>query len=277
MSVVAGSSLRAAAAIATWLTVTVLAAPVQLAAVLTNRRLANRIPHLYHRLCCRLMGARIERVGTPSAAQPTLFIGNHVSWLDIMALAATVEVSFVAKREVRAWPFFGWLALLQRTVFVARDPRKVAGERDDIADRLGAGDNLVLFAEGTSSPGTRVLPFKSALFAVAQAGGADVPLTIQPVSISYTRLAGMPVGRQWRDCFAWYGDMDLVPHFWRVFGLGRFTVRLEFHEAIDARRFASRKALAQHCESRIAAGVAAAHAGRGKPPESAAQGGRRAA
>jgi 1-acyl-sn-glycerol-3-phosphate acyltransferase len=277
VTVVAGSSLRAAAAIATWLTVTVLAAPVQLVAVLTNRRLANRIPHLYHRLCCRLMGARIERVGTPSAAQPTLFVGNHVSWVDIMAFAATSEVSFVAKREVRNWPFFGWLALLQRTVFVARDPRKVTGERDDIAERLAAGDNLVLFAEGTSSPGTRVLPFKSALFAVAQASAPDLPLTIQPVSISYTRLAGMPVGRQWRDCFAWYGDMDLVPHFWRVFGLGRFTIRLEFHEALDANHFPSRKALAQHCESKIAAGVAAAHAGRFKPPEPAADDGRRAA
>jgi 1-acyl-sn-glycerol-3-phosphate acyltransferase len=277
VSAVAGSTLRASATIATWLVVTVLAAPVQLVAVLTNRRLANRIPHLYHRFCCWLMGARIERVGALSTAQPTLFIGNHVSWLDIMALAASAEVSFVAKREVRTWPFFGWLALLQRTVFVARDPRKVAGERDDIAERLAAGDNLVLFAEGTSSPGTRVLPFKSALFAVAQATGADVPLTIQPVSISYIRLAGMPVGRQWRDCFAWYGDMDLVPHFWRVFGLGRFTVRLEFHEALDARTFASRKALAQHCESRIAAGVAAAHAGRGKPSEPAAEDGRRAA
>src|SRR5262249_20644445 len=154
-------------------------------------------------------------------------------------------------------------ALLQRTVFVARDPRRVAGERDDIASRLALGDNLVLFAEGTSSPGTRVLPFKSALFAVAQATDADTPLTIQPVSISYTRLAGMPVGRQWRDCFAWYGDMTLAPHLWRVFGLGRFTIRLDFHPALDAGAFESRKALAQHCESLIAAGVAAAHAGRG--------------
>lgn len=277
MSAVAGSSLRAAAAIAVWLTATILAAPVQLAAIATSRRLANRIPHLYHRMCCHLMGARIERVGTPSRAQPTLFIVNHISWLDIMALAASAEVSFVAKREVKSWPFFGWLAQLQRTVFVARDPRKVAGERDDIAHRLAAGDNLVLFAEGTSSPGTRVLPFKSALFAVAQASAEGTPLTVQPVSITYTRLAGMPVGRQWRDCFAWYGDMDLLPHLWRVFGLGRFTVRLQFHPAVDARAFASRKALAQHCESLIAAGVAASHAGRVPALEAASGDARRAA
>jgi 1-acyl-sn-glycerol-3-phosphate acyltransferase len=162
-------------------------------------------------------------------------------------------------------------------VFVARDPRKVAGERDEIASRLAAGDNLVLFAEGTSSPGTTVLPFKSALFAVAQANAADAPLTVQPVSITYTRLAGMPVGRQWRDCFAWYGDMDLLPHLWRVFGLGRFTVRLQFHPAVDARAFASRKALAQHCESLIAAGVAASHAGRLRAGDPASGDGRRAA
>jgi len=276
MSAVGGSSLRAAAAIALWLTVTLLASPVQLAALATSRRLANRIPHLYHRFTCRLIGARVECVGAPSAAQPTLFIANHVSWLDIMALAATLEVSFVAKREVRSWPFFGWLARLQRTVFVARDPRKVKGERDDIARRLALGDNLVLFAEGTSSPGTTVLPFKSALFAVAQAG-AEAPLAVQPVSITYTRLAGMPVGRQWRDCFAWYGDMDLVPHFWRVFGLGRFTVRLQFYPAVEAAAFPTRKALAKHCESLIAAGVAASHAGREAAIATAPEGGRRAA
>lgn len=267
MSVGAGSSLRAAAAIAVWLTVTILAAPVQLAAVATSRRLANRIPHLYHRLCCRLIGARIERVGIPSPARPTLFIVNHVSWLDIMALAASLEVSFVAKREVKSWPLFGWLARLQRTVFVARDPRTVAGQRDEIARRLALGDNLVLFAEGTSSPGTAVMPFKSALFAVAQAGPEGAALTVQPVSIAYTRLAGMPVGRQWRDCFAWYGGMDLVPHFWRAFGLGRFTVRLQFHPVVPAAAFGSRKALAQHCESLVAAGVAAAHAGREPVPQ----------
>ena len=249
---------------------------MQLIAVFTNRRIANRIPHLYHRLCCRLMGARVERVGVASAAQPTLFVVNHVSWLDIMALAASAEVSFIAKREVRAWPFFGWLALLQRTVFVARDPRKVAGERDDIASRLAVGDNLVLFAEGTSSPGTTVLPFKSALFAVAQAN-PDMALMIQPVSISYIRLAGMPVGRMARSLrlVRRYGSR---PAFClRVFGLGRFTVRLEFHEAVDARGFASRKTLAQHCELLISAGVAAAHAGRAAPPEPAAEDGRRAA
>jgi 1-acyl-sn-glycerol-3-phosphate acyltransferase len=273
VSAVSGSSLRAAAAIAAWLTVTLLAAPVQVAAIFTSRRLASRVPHLYHRLCCRLIGARIERVGMPSTARPTLLIVNHVSWLDIMMLSASLEVSFIAKREVKTWPLFGWLARLQRTVFVARDPRRVAQERDDIARRLALGDNLVLFAEGTSSPGTAVLPFKSALFAVAQAGAEGAALTIQPVSIAYMRLAGMPVGRQWRDCFAWYGTMDLAPHFWRAFGLGRFTVRLHFHPALEASAFASRKALAQHCESLVAAGVAAAHAG----TEPAETGGLRAA
>ena len=261
MRSVSSSGLRAAICIAIWLAFTTLLAPLQLAAIASGGSLARRIPRFYHRCCARLLGARIECVGTPSSARPTLFVANHVSWLDIMMFSAVIEVSFIAKREVATWPLFGWLAKLQRTVFVARDPRKVTKERDDITRRIAAGDDLMLFAEGTSSPGTGVLPFKSALFAVAHAGPETRGLTVQPVSISYVRLAGMPVGRQWRDSFAWYGDMDLLPHFWRVFGMGRFTVRLTFHPPVAADQFPTRKALAQHCESAVAAGVAAALGG----------------
>ena len=193
-----GSGLRSAIFIAIWLLFTALLGPLQFVALFTSARLARWIPRFYHRNCARLLGARIDVVGTPSAARPTLFVANHVSWVDIIILSAALDVSFIAKREVKSWPLFGWLAQLQRTVFVARNPRKVTQERDDIARRLAAGDDLVLFAEGTSSPGTGVLPFKSALFAVAHAGPETRGLTVQPVSISYVRLAGMPVGRQWR-------------------------------------------------------------------------------
>lgn len=261
MRSVSGSGLRSAIFITIWLAFTAALMPLQLIALCTSRRAARAIPRFYHRNCARLLGARIECVGTPSAARPTLFVSNHVSWVDIIVLSAVLDVSFIAKREVRSWPLFGWLAQLQRTVFVARNPRKVTQERDDIARRLADGDDLVLFAEGTSSPGTGVLPFKSALFAVAHAGPETRGLTVQPVSISYVRLAGMPIGRQWRDSFAWYGDMDLLPHFWQVFGIGRFIVRLYFHPAVQADQFKTRKALAQHCESLVAAGVAAAHGG----------------
>src|SRR3546814_8218171 len=98
--------------------------------------------------------------------------------------------------------------------------------------RLEAGDDLVLFPEGTSGDGNRVLAFKSALFSVAERRPQGEPLTVQPVSIAYTRLDGLPLGRYLRPFFAWYGDMELGHHLWHAIGLGRVTVMVEFHEPV---------------------------------------------
>ena len=116
---------------------------------------------------------------------------------------------FVAKAEVAHWPLFGWLAKLQRTVFVDRRPGSAAqpARRDHAAARRG--DNLILFPEGTSGDGIHVLPFKSALFASPRTRPRGKPLTVQPISVAYTRLDGMPLGRFYRPFFAWYGDMEI--------------------------------------------------------------------
>ena len=128
--------------------------------------------------------------------------------------------------------------------------------------RLEAGENLILFPEGTSSDGNAVLPFKSALFSVAQVEPHGQPLLVQPVSLAYTLLDGMPIGRALRPYFAWYGDMMLAPHFWEVAGLGRATVDVVFHPPVSIQEYGSRKALADHCQAVVARGVSAANAGR---------------
>jgi lyso-ornithine lipid O-acyltransferase len=233
--------------------------PVQTVLVAAESRWARRLPVVYHRLCCRIMGFHIECHGTISAQRPTLFIVNHTSYLDIMILSAAMEASFVAKSEVARWPLFGWLARLQRTVFVDRNARRgVGAQRDSIRRRLATGDNLILFPEGTSSDGSRVLPFKSALFAAAEEGR----VVVQPVSVAYVRLDGIPIGRFYRPFFAWYGDMDLAPHLWTALGLGQVTVSITFHPPVRFGDFGSRKLLAEHCWRQIATGVAAALAGR---------------
>jgi lyso-ornithine lipid O-acyltransferase len=259
------SRIRASLALASWLTLTLLCMPVQLLALATSRRFAERFPVLYHRLAGRIIGAQVEVAGEISRNRPTLFVFNHVSWLDITIISSLMPCSFVAKAEVAGWPLFGWLAKLQRTVFIARRRHAVGAEGNAMRARLAQGDNLVLFAEGTSSSGTMVQPFKSAFFAIAEAAEGMPQIVVQPASISYTRLAGMPVGRQWRECFAWYGDMDLAPHLKQVFGLGRFTVRITFHPPLNPASFASRKALAEACLRSVSLGVARAHAGRAAP------------
>jgi lyso-ornithine lipid O-acyltransferase len=248
--------------LALYVALTVSLMPMQALALLLKLPLARRLPRLYHRWCARLLGFRIMTVGERSPVRPTLFVANHTSYLDIEMLGALIEGSFVAKHEVAGWPFFGWLAKLQRTVFVDRRVRTTAQQRDAIRERLDAGDNLILFPEGTANDGSRVLPFKSALFSVADYGG----LAVQPVSIVYVRLDGIPLGRFYRPFFAWYGDMELAPHLWTMLGLGSVDVAVTFHRPVTLAQFGSRKALAEHCQRVIADGVARALAGRLEEP-----------
>ncbi|MGH6974906.1 MAG: lysophospholipid acyltransferase family protein [Stellaceae bacterium] len=260
-----GSALRLARVVA-YCALTFSLMPVQAALLLVRSQLAARLPPFYHRLVCRILGIAIERRGVPSPVRPTLFVANHTSYLDIEILGAAIPGSFVSKADVDGWPLFGWLARLQRTVFIDRKRRSVARQRDALSARLHAGDQLILFPEGTSNDGQRLLPFKSALFAAVTESEGAGEIVVQPVSVAYLRLDGMPLGRSYRPLFAWYGDMDLAPHLWTVLGLGRLGVSVTFHPAVRAADFPSRKALADHCASVVAAGLAAALSGRETAP-----------
>ena len=252
-----GSSSLRVSRLAVYLVWTVVLMPVQAVGLLLRRPWVATFPCFYHRACCRLLGLRVRQIGAPSDGRPVLFAANHVSYLDITVLGSLLPASFIAKREVRRWPLFGWLARLQRSVFIDRQVRSTAHQRDSIADRLARKEALILFPEGTSGDGNRILPFKSALFSVARGG---VP--VQPVSVAYTRLDGMPIGRRLRPLFAWYGSMAMAPHLWRVLGLGKVEVVVEFHRLTTLDECGSRKALARYCEERVAAGMAGALAGR---------------
>ena len=178
--------------------------PFQLIGIAFDLPLQRSIPHLYHRILCALIGVRIREVGKPSTASPALILSNHVSWLDICVITALGPVVFVAKSEVAGWPVFGWLARLQRTIFINRQARQQTGAATrEIAGRLLGGDAVVLFAEGTSSDGIRVLPFRSALVGAvhhALGGGTEhTHVTVQPMSLAYVSLSGLRMGRGLRE------------------------------------------------------------------------------
>ena len=239
--------------------------PVQLVGLALRRRWTSTLPVFYHRWCCRILGFRIRVIGTPTSERPVLYAANHISYTDITILGSVIPGSFIAKSEVAQWPFFGWLAKLQRSVFVDRRLRSTVAQRDAIGRRLADGAALILFPEGTSGDGNRVRPFKSALFGAAQQG-EGVPLVIvQPVSLAYTRLDGIPIGRFYRPFFAWYGAVHLAPHLWSMVGLGTVEAVVEFHPPTFLSDCGSRKALAEYCHARIAGGVAGALYGRPQP------------
>jgi 1-acyl-sn-glycerol-3-phosphate acyltransferase len=131
--------------------------PFQLIGLAFELRLQRTIPHCYHRVICALIGVRIREVGRRSTASPALILSNHVSWLDICVITALAPVVFVAKSEVAGWPVLGWLAKLQRTIFINRQARRVAwyGNADLIPHLLhvlssGAVDVTVSWGEAAA-------------------------------------------------------------------------------------------------------------------------------
>jgi lyso-ornithine lipid O-acyltransferase len=269
-----GSPLRGAFRLLSFLLVTLILVPIYLLVrALRIRPVIRWMPVAYHRFVCIILGIRVRVHGERSDVIPTLYVCNHVSYLDIVVLGGLIPGSFVAKAEVATWPFFSTLAKAQRTIFIERSSGKTSHSRDEMMKRLNTGDNLLLFPEGTSSDGTRVLPFRSALFGVAQLRRDEKPITVQSVAIAYTRLDGIPLGRYWRPLFAWFGDLDLVPHLWQMVCLGETEAVVTFFPPVDIEKLGDRKKLADYCFKQVSGAVQAANSGRYEllpPPKKAA-------
>ncbi len=230
--------------------------PFQLAGIVLNNNLQRAVPHLFHRILCAVIGVRIREIGARTHESPALLLANHASWLDITVLGAVAPVVFVAKSEVASWPGIGLLAKLQRTIFVERERRHKTGETArNMAAHLINGDAVLLFPEGTSSDGIRILPFRSALIgAVHHAIGDSTHhdrVIVQPVSLAYMRFGGVPIGRALRGKVAWYGDTDLVPHLIGVLAAGAVDVTVSWGEAMAYDISADRKQIARDAETAV--------------------------
>lgn len=258
-------TFRASAVLTGFALLTLPLMPVQAGLVRFWPAAARRFPNWYHRQVCRLMGVTLVVDGAVSTTHPVLLVTNHTSWLDIPVLSALAPVSFVAKKEVGGWPFVSSLARLQRSVFVDRTRRQDSGEAaNEIMNRLIAGDNVVLFAEGTSSAGHTVLPFKSSLFAAVK--GTNAPpagaVVVQTAAVVYTHLHGIPLQRADRPKVGWYGDMEMQRHAWDVLKGGPLTVTIRVSDPVPLSDFADRKALAIRSEREIRRSVVAILRGR---------------
>ena len=254
--------IRAISILLAFIVLTLMLLPFQLASIVLGLRLQRTLPHWYHRMLCALIGVRIREIGARSADSPALILSNHVSWLDICVISALSPVVFVAKSEVAGWPVFGWLARLQRTIFINRQARHQTGAASrEIAGRLLGGDAVVLFAEGTSGDGIRVLPFRSSLVgAVHHALGNSQHrhVTVQPMSLAYRSLGGVPMGRGLRQRVAWYGDAELIPHLLAVLASGAVDVTVSWGQAVACDVSADRKAITRDAEQSVRRMTAAA-------------------
>lgn len=251
--------LRRARAVRRGVTVmlwTLLCMPIQAVCLLLPGRAKVAFARCYWSMVSRLLGVQVRVIGSAAGVpggRPIVFVSNHSSWLDVPVLGGCLDACFVSKNDVAGWPLISTVARLGRTVFVSRQRGATGRERDMMRGRLARGDNLLLFPEGTTSDGSRVLPFRSSFFSIAE--GQDPPL-VQPVSIVYDRLGGLPTGRAARPIFAWYGDIDLASHFWQLAQHRGLRASILLHTPLDPARFANRKALAHAVWKSVADGAA---------------------
>jgi 1-acyl-sn-glycerol-3-phosphate acyltransferase len=192
--------------------------------------------HRWSRFACRVLGVRVTTRGSMPASG--LLVCNHLSYLDVVVLSSIRPCVFVAKRDVAAWPLFGWLARAAGTIFVDREHRLSSPAVVDLVRvTIASGSVVVLFPEGTSSDGSTVLPFKSALLEAA----VQVRCPVAAAAIEYALNHGSVA-----DEVCYWRDMTLVPHLVNLFS--KREIRSKCSLSIPKIRSGDRKEIA--CELR---------------------------
>jgi len=180
-----------------------------------------RIFNSWSRTLLSILKLEIEVIGEPPAA-PFLLVSNHLSYIDVLLLASQLDAVFVAKAEVASWPLLGTICRSMDTIFIERGARhdvpRVLAAIDNAMER---GDGVVIFPEGTSSAGDRVLPFRSPLLATA----ASLRQPVHYATLSYATTAPDPPADL---AVCWWGAMTFPAHFWRLLGLRQVIGRLRF-------------------------------------------------
>jgi lyso-ornithine lipid O-acyltransferase len=247
--------LRIAAILIVITLITLVLAPLQIAALYFGWPIRHRLPRSWHRIACRLIGIRVRCAGKIESRRPLMIVANHASWLDMLVLGSLAEVVYIAKSEVETWPVFSLLAKLQATIFVERQDRRKTGKQvNEIAERLSGGEIIVLFPEGTTSDGNRLLPIKSSLFGAAASAipqTAEGVVYIQPAAIAYTRLHGLAMGHFHRPVAAWPGDTELVPHLTTILKIGALDAEVTFCPAVAFSSESNRKRVSRMVEEEI--------------------------
>ena len=221
--------------------------------------ISKDIPRYFHKGFLKILNINIHLTGKISTEKPGLIVSNHASWLDISILSSLTNISFIAKSEVSSWPLFGFLAKLQDTLFIERKIIKAGLQRDQIKKIISNGKRLVLFPEGTSSDGNRVLNFKSSLLSIVDSKEDSKNYIIQPLTICYKKINGLPLSRSERPFIAWWGDMGLMGHLFNLIKLGRIDIYVIAH--IPIKNIYDRKVVSHLAWKKVSYGMGLALSG----------------
>ena len=211
-------------------------------------RLGSPWPWLFLSIAARCAGARVKRLGTP-LKRDVFYVANHVSWIDICAMGATSGTAFVAKAEIADSPLIGWLARINRTVFVKReDKMNVAEQINELRDALADNWAVTIFPEATTSDGHSLLPFKTSMLKVLEPPPLGV--LVQPVHINYGEVA---------EDIGWIGEESGKDNAIRILSRrGSFPLVVHFLEPFSPADYPGRKAIAAECRLRIEAALVVA-------------------
>ncbi len=210
-------------------------------------RLPSPWAMLFLRIASRALGARVKVYGTP-LRKDVFFVANHLSWHDIPILGSITGTAFVAQDGVRDWPIIGWLAKLNRTIFVNRaDKQNVAGQVAELREAIASNWSITLFPEGTTSDGLGLLPFKGSLFATL--APPPRPMLVQPVLLDF--------GKDAPD-IAWLGEETGWESAWRAFTRpGSYHVGVHYLEPFDPAELGDRKEVCAVARARLSAALSA--------------------
>ena len=181
-----------------------------------------------------------------------VIIGNHVSYVDGIVLGSIFPIVFVSKREVKGWPVVGQWNTLCGSIFINRQRKELVGALvEEMSRKLKQEANILLFPEGTSTNGERMLPFQT----VPLAAPLRSRSIIVPTTIAYTSIDDKPINAANRDRVFWYGDMDFISHFWKLLGLCSVEVLVTIQPKIECFRYPDnsngRKKLAEDCYNSV--------------------------
>lgn len=209
-------------------------------------RLPSPWAMLFLRISARALGARVRVHGSP-LRRDVFFVANHISWHDIPILAGITGTSFVAQDGVRDWPVIGWLAKLNRTIFISRtEKQNVAQQISELREAIAENWSVTLFPEGTTSDGLGLLPFKQSLFQTL--APPPKPMLIQPLWLDFGD-AGPDI--------AWLGEETGWQSAWRAFTRpGSYWVDVHFLDPFDPGLLADRKEVCALARQRILSAMA---------------------
>ena len=221
-----------------FLKITLLLIFLKLFSNLFSKTISYKLVQIFHKSVLWLINIKVEVIGKPCfKTKGILYVCNHLSYLDIPVLGSLIPGKFIAKSEISNWPLIGILSKIGNTIFINRNLSYLKKNKTLIKDQIKSGENILLFPEGTTSDGIRVLDFKSSMFFSLN----EEDIIVQPIVLKYKRVNGLPFNRNIKPIIAWYGDMDLKTHLLNVRKLFSISATITFLKPVKSINYKSRK------------------------------------